>query len=66
MKKSITNLGKNLNKSEQKQINGGDNPTLPVCQCNSAGTITNQPCEGVGDGCGVVDIDVCMFYPDKC
>ncbi|CAM1350219.1 hypothetical protein [Tenacibaculum crassostreae] len=28
MKKSILNLGKALNKAEQKQINGGDDPIL--------------------------------------
>ncbi|WP_428742090.1 hypothetical protein [Tenacibaculum sp.] len=66
MKKQILNLGKVLNKVAQKQINGGDNPTLPMCQCDTTGTIINQPCEGIGPGCGVIDIDVCLFYPSKC
>ncbi|MGG6231627.1 hypothetical protein [Tenacibaculum sp. SDUM215027] len=51
MKKSILNLGKVLNKADQKEINGGlppcfcsanpvtcpDNLTLVPCTCNSSG-----------------------------
>lgn len=38
MKKQILNLGKNLNKQEQKQINGGGRPTLNLC-CGGTGGI---------------------------
>ncbi|CAL2060357.1 hypothetical protein [Tenacibaculum sp. 190524A05c] len=38
MKKSILNLGKSLNKVEQKQINGGFNcPTYPAERCLACG-----------------------------
>ena len=50
MKKTILNLGKNLSKLEQKQINGGGN--VPMGDCYEPGTnpprlIGHAPCDGV-------------------
>lgn len=50
MKKTILNLGKKLGKSEQKQINGGDN--VPMGDCYEIGSnppllIGHAPCDGV-------------------
>ncbi len=35
MKKSILNLGKTLNKTEQKNINGGSDNPINSCKCDS-------------------------------
>ncbi|WP_408034958.1 hypothetical protein [Tenacibaculum aestuarii] len=49
MKKSILNLGKALNKVEQKQINGGAKCWIngfPCCgECNYSTGICSEPCE---------------------
>ncbi|WP_431166590.1 hypothetical protein [Tenacibaculum halocynthiae] len=69
MKKTLLNLGKNLSKVEQKEILGGNNPVLPICKCNTVGTIINQPCDGIGTGCGIIDIevpDICDVFPALC
>lgn len=66
MKSQIFSLGKILNKSEQKLIKGSDTEQLPICKCDTVGRVINQPCEGYGAGCGVIDIDVCFVYPSLC
>lgn len=46
MKKSILNLGKALNKTEQKNINGnGPIPSLRVCECSTPGIPDFLPCD---------------------
>ncbi|CAM1342460.1 hypothetical protein [Tenacibaculum amylolyticum] len=57
MKKSISNLGKALNRAEQKQINGGANcPTYPANECTACG---GYP---LPNGCclGTVQTHVCL------
>ncbi|WP_299124055.1 hypothetical protein [uncultured Tenacibaculum sp.] len=66
MKNQILSLGKILKKPEQKLVLGGDKEQLPICKCNGVGQIINQPCEGYGPGCGVIDIDVCSVFPSLC
>ncbi|MFY7670383.1 hypothetical protein ACOSP6_04795 [Tenacibaculum sp. MEBiC06402] len=49
MKKSILKLGKTLEKSEQKQINGGAScPTYPASRCLACGgyPLSNGCCLG--------------------
>ncbi|MCT4699667.1 hypothetical protein [Tenacibaculum haliotis] len=50
MKKSILNLGKALNKAEQKNILGnGPTPTLQACQCFiTPGIPDSLPCDWEG------------------
>ncbi|WP_299221400.1 hypothetical protein [uncultured Aquimarina sp.] len=57
MKKTILSLGKVLTKTQQKNISGSGNQTHQQCRCNGAGVIINQPCEGVGIGCGIFDYE---------
>lgn len=58
MKKSILNVGKSLNKTDQQQINGGrifkpSNLCEDICPTASAGTPCGPPhCPGVCDGNG--------------
>lgn len=57
MKKSILNLGKALNKSEQQTINGGAGcPTYPADRCRSCGGFP------VPNGCclGTYETHVCL------
>ncbi|WP_299163263.1 hypothetical protein [uncultured Tenacibaculum sp.] len=49
MKKSILNLGKILNKAEQKVISGGVNYYYPICECDrNCNVINNGRCEDIG------------------
>lgn len=46
MKKSILNLGKALDKAEQKQVNGGTNRRCTVEECQQAALWLQDPeCE---------------------
>ncbi|WP_299161213.1 hypothetical protein [uncultured Tenacibaculum sp.] len=56
MKKSILNIGKTLSKSEQKSIKGSNTEHYPICKCDTIGRVINQPCDGYGPGCGIIDI----------
>jgi len=67
MKKSILNLGKALNKTEQKQINGGVNPT--GCAPGSpiyfqSGTCCVFPSPTTGQNCwGQIVNNYCNYGP---
>lgn len=48
MKKQFLNLGKALNKAEQKVINGGNVPGMCVDNCNCGGaTCAQKYCDSV-------------------
>ena len=50
MKKSILNLGKSLEKNQQKRINGGGEPSMGDCfepGTNPPLLIGHAPCDGV-------------------
>lgn len=58
MKKIILKLGKNLNKKEQKEINGGTYYQYPICKCDShCNVIDNGRCENIGCPTQAVPID---------
>ena len=68
MKKQILNLGKALNKAEQRQIKGSnDQVYYPICKCDAHGRKINQPCDG---NCETLweepPLDLCDVFPDLC
>ena len=64
--KSILKLGKALNKTEQKEVNGGTRYYLPICECNGHGYKINLPCEGNCEKPEVPLPDICDVFPDLC
>ncbi|MDC1162273.1 hypothetical protein OAT18_02405 [Tenacibaculum sp.] len=71
MKKSILNLGKTLNRAEQKEITGSRREYLyyhyQACKCDVNGRKINLPCDG---GCAKQEPNIgngiCEVYPDMC
>ncbi|WP_095069141.1 hypothetical protein [Tenacibaculum jejuense] len=70
MKKSIVNVGKVLNKTEQKNITGGLT-VLPACNCNYSTGKWSHPICGSGD-CRAQEIEnpplpvdplQCLLFP---
>ncbi|WP_299135935.1 hypothetical protein [uncultured Tenacibaculum sp.] len=67
MKKAILNLGKTLNRAEQKSINGrGGVLSLRPCECFSPGIPNIQPCDWSSRSidCDGLSDDICLFFPN--
>ncbi len=59
MKKSILNLGKALNKKDQKKINGGSSNTINICKCDYRTGRWTTP------GCGTQDCYIVQDDDDE-
>lgn len=64
MKKSILNIGKILNKLEQKTISGGDFPELKPTCCDPAVSCCTTTYAALNAACGTY-IPGCNYHPSS-